>query len=303
MHHLPRPEGATPDDFKLSRRAIAGLFAAGYALGAGPLRAEPITTSSEGLFTATDFAPSGDARLPVYVAMPEGARRRPVVVVVPEIFGLHEYIRDVARRLAKAGYVGVAFDPFVRAGDPSKLSETAPIIAIVETATDAQVMGDVRAVISWLGTNPKLGRGGAAARVRFADMRRVGITGFCWGGAVVWMAAARIAQIKAGVAWYGRLVRPAPTAFLGKEERQWPLDVAAELKAPVLGLYAGEDRGIPLADVERMQAALAAAGKDSRIEIFPGAAHGFHADYRAVYNKEAAEAGWAKLLDWFGRRL
>jgi carboxymethylenebutenolidase len=235
--------------------------------------------------------------------MPEGARRRPVVIVVPEIFGLHEYIRDVARRLAKAGYVGVAFDPFVRAGDPSKLSESAPIIAIVETATDVQVMGDIRAVISWLGTNPKLGREPRAARVRFADMRRVGITGFCWGGAVVWMACARIPQIKAGVAWYGRLVRPAPTAFLGKEERQWPVDVAGGLKAPVLGLYAGEDRGIPLSDVEAMQAALAAADSESRIEIFPGVAHGFHADYRAVYDKAAAEAGWARLLDWFAKRL
>lgn len=303
MRHLPRPEGPTPEDFKLSRRAIAGLLAAGYALGAAPLRAEPITTSAEGLFTASDFAPAGDARLPVYVAMPEGARRRPVVIVVPEIFGLHEYIRDVARRLAKAGYVAVAFDPFVRAGDPSKLTEFAPIVAIVETATDVQLMGDIRAVIAWLGTNPKLGRKGAAARARFADMRRIGITGFCWGGAAVWMAAARIPQIKAGVAWYGRLVRPAPTAFLGKEDRQWPIDVAADLKAPVLGLYAGADAGIPVSDVERMREAIAAAAGDSRIEVFPGVAHGFHADYRAVYDKEAAEAGWARLLDWFERRL
>jgi carboxymethylenebutenolidase len=302
---LSRPEGPAPEDFKLSRRALGGLLFAGYALGGGPLRAETIATDSQGLLTRTVEIPSNGVTLPGYIAMPEGAKKRPVVLVVSEVFGLHEYIRDVCRRLAKAGYVAVAPDLFVRAGDPAPLSDFAEIRKIVETATDAQVMGDLQATLDWLKSNPDVGQGGGGfgGRRKFADTGRVGITGFCWGGAVVWMAAAQLPQIKAGVAWYGRLARPKPTDFLGAENRRWPLEVVDRLHAPVLGLYAGEDKGIPVSDVEAMRAALARASKPGELVVYPGAQHGFHADYRQSYDKAAAEDGWKRLLDWFHRYL
>jgi carboxymethylenebutenolidase len=306
MVHLLRPEGHTSEELKLSRRGLAGLMFAGYALGAGPASAQaPITTDAQGLFTSTVSIPSDGFQLPAYLAMPANARRRPVVLVVPEVFGLHEYIRDVCRRLAKLGYVAIAPDLFARAGDPAPLSDFAEIRKIVTTATNAQVLGDLEATLRWLDSNPSLGRrGGLFGLPRFADTSRVGITGFCWGGAVVWMAMAASSRFKAGVAWYGRLSRPARTEFLGEEERPWPLDVADDLHGPVLGLYAGQDRGIPLADVERMRAALRAAGDTrSEIVVYPNVGHAFHADYRSSYDRAAAEDGWRRLTDWFRRNL
>jgi carboxymethylenebutenolidase len=298
--HLSRPEGFTAEDLKTTRRTLGGLLFAGYALGAGPLNAAAITTDTEGLFAAAVKIPSGGVELPAYIAMPEKARRKPVVIVVSEVFGLHEYIRDLCRRLAKAGYVAVAPDFFVRAGDPAPLDDFAEIRKIVETATNDQILGDIQATIDWLGSKPELGQKEKA----FADLKRVGITGFCWGGAAVWMAAALVPKIKAGVAWYGRLVKPKAGDFLGAEDRPWPVDVAGRLHAPVLGLYAGQDKGIPVSDVEAMRAALAAAGdKRSEIQVFPDAQHGFHADYRSAYNQADAEAGWNRLLDWFKRKL
>jgi carboxymethylenebutenolidase len=303
MHVLKGPDGPGARDFDLTRRAAGGLLFAGYALGAGPLRAEPIHTDETGLIARMVEIPAADGvKLPAYLAMPERARRAPVIVVISEVFGLHEYIRDVCRRLAKLGYVAIAPDLFVRAGDPSRLTDFDEIKKIVSTATNAQVMGDVEATLDWLATEPDVGQ---PKGQRFADLRRVGITGFCWGGGAVWMAMAADPRFKAGVAWYGRLARPRPGEMGGDEAREWPIDVAARLHGPVLGLYAGKDQGITAASIEEMRSALKAAGdRKSEILVYPEASHGFHADYRAAtYDQPAAEDGWQRLTQWFDRYL
>jgi carboxymethylenebutenolidase len=298
MSLLTRPEGPEPEDFHLSRRMIGAAMFAGYTLAAGPIRAETITTDAKGLFTATVKIPSHGAELPAYLAMPEDARRAPVIVVISEIFGLHEYIRDVVRRLAKLGYVAIATDFFARAGNPAGMTmqQMQDIQKIVATATDKQVMGDIEATLDFLASDPALGQ-----RHRgFANLRRVGITGFCWGGGVTWMAMAEVPRVKTGVAWYGRLARPAKTT----EDRKYPLELIARIHGPVLGLYAGKDQGIPVSDVEAMRAALKAKGdKTSELIVYPDAQHGFHADYRPSYNQADAEDGWKRLTAWFQAHL
>jgi carboxymethylenebutenolidase len=287
MTILTRPEGSEPQDFHLSRRGVASLFFAGFAVSALSAQAEPIATDTAGLITSDELIPATDLPLPAYVARPNAKGRFPVIIVVSEVFGIHEYIRDTCRRLAKLGYVAVAPAFFHRAGDPAPLKDFKAIQKIVETATNDQVQGDLAACLAWLKDQP------------FAD-RRVGITGFCWGGAVVWMALAKFKAFRAGVAWYGRLSHPPAGQFLGNEDRPWPLDVVADLKAPVLGLYAGKDRGIPLTDVEAMKTALKAAHKrGSDIIVYPDAQHGFHADYRETYDAAAAADGWQRLLTHF----
>jgi carboxymethylenebutenolidase len=227
--------------------------------------------------------------LPAYVARPSAAGRKGAVIVINEIFGIHEYIKDVCRRFAREGYVAIAPDYFDRAGDPAPLTDFGAIREIVGQASYEQVMGDTSGAIDWLK---------AAA---FVEGEKLGVTGFCWGGGFVWMAAAFLANLKAGVAWYGRLAAPAAGDFGAEANRPWPINVAADIAVPVLGLYAGEDQSIPLADVERMRAALEAAGNPTRSEIivFPNASHGFHADYRESYNAEAAADGWRRCLAWF----
>jgi carboxymethylenebutenolidase len=281
---LTTPEGPS-GQIAPSRRGLGLLtMVAGYAAAITPVRAAAITTPDTGLITGMVAYPSQGFSLPAYVARPAGRGRRPVIIVVNEIFGLHEYIRDVCRRLAQAGYVAIAPGFFLRDGDPAVLTDFAQIMPIVNKATNAQVMGDITATIAWID------------KQRFADKSKIGITGFCWGGAVVWMASALTNRIKAGVAWYGRLhARDGST-----DVRQWPLDVASQLQSPVLGLYAENDSGIPLSTVEDMRARLAAAGKtQSSIIVYPGAQHGFHADYRPQYNANAAIDGWAKMLAFF----
>ncbi|MBW3616750.1 MAG: dienelactone hydrolase family protein [Proteobacteria bacterium] len=288
--HLLRPEGSEPADLNLSRRGLAGLFFGGFALAALSAEAAPIVTDTVGLAAGEVIIPTRNSQMPAYYARPDRRGREPVVIVVSEVFGVHEYIRDVCRRLAKSGYFAVAPAFFHRAGDPAPLTDFAEIRKLVGTATNEQVMGDIAATLSWVKAQPN------------ADGRRIGITGFCWGGAVTWMAAARFRDFRAGVAWYGRLTAPAPADFLGGEQRPWPIDVVGQLNAPVLGLYAEKDQGIPLESVERMRTALRAAGKrGSDIVVYPGAQHGFHADYRAAHNAVAAEDGWRRLLDHFRR--
>lgn len=290
MVALTRPEGSQPEDFAATRRgALGGLFFAGYAVAGRSAEAAPITTDSTGLVAAEVAIPQRDGPLPAYLARPaRPGGRSPVVIVISEVFGVHAYIKDVCRRLAKLGYVAIAPDFFHRAGDPAPLESFAAIQKIVETATNEQVMGDLAATLAWLRAQ------------RFADPRRIAVTGFCWGGAAVWMAVDRFPDLKAGVAWYGRLTAPKPGTFLGDEVRPWPVDVAPQLRAPVLGLYAGKDQGIPMADVRLMRAALQASGKTgSRVLVYTEAAHGFHADYRGAYDEAAAKDGWAKMLAHF----
>jgi carboxymethylenebutenolidase len=299
MPTLIRPEGPEPDDFRFSRRALAagalgGLAFAGYAPAALAAQAAPVTTDDDDLTIEQTTWPAPDGfDLPAYIARPTGAGPYPVVVVVSEIFGVHEYIRDVCRRLAKAGYAAIAPAFFVRVEDPAPLSDMTRIQQIVAAAGYEQIMGDVSATLDW-----------ASAQL-WANSDKVGITGWCWGGKVVWQAAARFAAIDAGVAWYGRL---APAANATPEQvsggRPWPVDLAGDLKAPVLGLYGEADQGIPLPSVEAMRAALQRAGQtDSAIQVYPGAPHGFHADYRDSYRAADAADGWRRLLTFFDARL
>ena len=288
MTVLTRPDGTLPEDLHLSRRSVAAFIAAGYAAAAVSADAAPITTSAEGLVTETVTMAGG---LPGYVARPAAKGRHPAVIVVNEVFGVHEWIKDICRRLARAGYVAIAPAFFFRA-DPDNtlatLQEFPPIMKIVATAGNDQVMGDVAATLDWLGTQS------------FAAPRRTAITGFCWGGSVVWMAAARFDRLKAGAAWYGRIKGP-PTST---EARQWPIDVAAMLKAPVLGLYGALDKGIPVADAEAMAEALIAskanpASARSTIKIYANADHGFLADYRPSFNAVDGSDAWGRMLAHF----
>jgi carboxymethylenebutenolidase len=283
MTVLTRPEGTLPEDLHISRRGITTLIAAGYAAAAVGADAAPITTSADGLTTAIVTMP-GD--LPAYVARPAGTGKHPAVIVVNEVFGVHEWIKDVCRRLARAGYVAIAPAFFYR-NDPDNtlatLKDFPAIIKIVGEAKNDQVMGDVATAIAWLESQS------------FVNGKRLAITGFCWGGSVVWMAAAQFPQLKAGGAWYGR-IRGAPNAT---EARQYPIDLAASLKAPVLGLYGALDKGIPVGDVEAMQAALEAAGSKSSIKLYANSDHGFLADYRPSYNPVDGPDAWGRLLAHF----
>ncbi|WP_428151196.1 dienelactone hydrolase family protein [Brevundimonas sp.] len=297
MTVLTRPEGQTAEDFRVSRRTLGGLTAGamftGYAVAALAQEARPITTDAEGLATDMVSYPSDGFDLPAYVARPEGDGPFPVVIVVSEIFGLHAYIQDVCRRLAKEGYAAIAPAFFVRVEDPAPLADMQRIQAIVAAAGYEQVMGDIDATLEW------------ASGQLWANVDKVGITGFCWGGKVVWQAAARFTAIDAGVAWYGRLA-PSPTATPEQVEagRPYPVDLAGDLKGVVIGNYGGQDQGIPNDTVAAMQAALTAAGAtESGIKLYPDAPHGFHADYRASYRPTAAADGWARLLALFEARL
>ena len=283
---LSTPEG----NFDPTRRTIAAsLFFSGYAAAAVSSCAAPVTTPSDELITEdVTVAGAGGYQLPAYVARPASGPARAAIIVVNEIFGIHDYIKDVCRRFAREGYVALAPDYFDRAGDPAPLTDFNQIRAIVGQAGHEQVMGDTEGALYWL------------AEQSFVK-DAIGITGFCWGGTVVWMAAARFAHVKAGVAWYGRLAAPAPNAAFAETGRAYPYDIAATIHAPVLGLYGGQDQGIPLADVENMRAALSAADNPtgSEIVVYPDAHHGFHADYRESYNAEAAADGWRRCLAWF----
>ncbi len=266
------------------REVVATTLAAGFALAVQPVSAQTlITTDTAGLTAGEVKIPVSDGEIPGYRAMPAAGRTFPVVLVVQEIFGVHEHIRDICRRLAKLGYFAVAPELYARQGDVSKMSDASEILSkVVSKVPDAQVMSDLDATAAWARTT---GSG---------DIERLGITGFCWGGRIVWLYAAHSSRLKAGVAWYGRLVGERTEL-----QPQHPIDVAASLKAPVLGLYGGQDPGIPLDSVEAMRRALRAAGSPSEIVVYPDAPHGFHADYRPSYRREAARDGWRRLVEWF----
>ena len=270
----------------MSRRDfVRGAVGSGFAAAVLPVGAQTVRTDSAGLVVGEVTIPVGDFKMPAYRAMPAGAAKPlPVVLVVSEIFGVHEHIADVARRFAKLGYLALAPELFVRQGDAGAYGEVATLMReVVSKVPDAQLLNDLDATVSWAGAN-----GG--------DPARLGITGFCWGGRVTWLFAAHNPALKAGVAWYGRLVG-APTALAPRN----PVDLAGSLAAPVLGLYGGEDPGIPLDTIEQMKKALAAgsaAARRSQFVVYPQAPHAFHADYRPSYRKDAADDGWLRCIAW-----
>jgi carboxymethylenebutenolidase len=255
----------------------------GFAAAVQPIAAATITTSAEGLIAGDTKIRASDFDIPAYRAMPEKGKSFPIVIVVQEIFGVHEHIKDVCRRLAHLGYVAVAPELYARQGNVSEMKDFQEIFAkVVSRVPDAQVMADLDAAVEW------------AARESHGDRARLGLTGFCWGGRIAWLYAAHSGELKAAAAWYGRVVgNPAPL------QPKSPIDVVADLKAPVLGLYGGEDHAIPVDTLERMRAALDAAGKPSSIVIYPQAGHAFHADYRSSYHRASAEDGWRRMIEWF----
>ena len=275
---------STAPEAQVTRRQfVVTTLAAGFALAVQPVSAETITTDTKGLIAGEVEIPTRDGQIPAYRAMPATGNLFPVVLVVQEIFGVHEHIRDICRRFAKLGHLAVAPELFAHQGDVSKMSDINDIVSkVVSKVPDAQVMSDLDATVAWADRSSK------------GDIAKLGITGFCWGGRIVWLYAAHNPQLKAGVAWYGRLVGRA-----NELQPKHPIDVAASLKAPVLGLYGGDDSGIPLDTVEQMRKALKAQASPSEIIVYPNTPHGFHGDYRPSYRKEQAEDGWKRLREWF----
>lgn len=284
----PEFESLVPAQSFDRRSFLVTSLGVGFALAVQPVMAQTaIKTDDAGLLAGEVKVPVKDGEMVAYRALPKGANKPPVVLVVSEIFGAHEYIRDVCRRLAKQGYCAIAPELFARQGDPRQYSSIAEIIANITNKTpDAQVMSDLDATVAW-------------AASKGADTNRLAITGFCWGGRITWLYSAHNPQVKAGVAWYGRLVGEA-SALTPRH----PTDLVGELKAPVLGLYGGLDTGIPLASIETMEAALkagSAAARLSQIHLYDNAPHAFHADYRPSYHKAEAEDGWQRMLAWFNK--
>jgi carboxymethylenebutenolidase len=279
-------DSLTPSRDFSRRDFVRTSVGTGFAAAVLPVTAQTVVkTDTTGLVAGEVTIPVGDFKLPAYRAAPAGVANAPVVLVVSEIFGVHEHIADVARRFAKAGYFAIAPEMFVRQGDAGSYGEIAKLIAeVINKVPDAQVMGDLDACLAW-------------ARGQGADTGRTGVTGFCWGGRITWLYSAHNPAVKAGVAWYGRLVG-APSALTPAH----PVDLAGKLNGPVLGLYGGADTGIPLDTVDKMKAALAAgspAAKKSDFVVYPDAPNAFHADYRPSYRKDAAEDGWKRCLAWF----
>ena len=263
------------------REFVMTALAGGFAAAVVPVSAQTITTDNKGLTAGEVSIRVADGEMPAYRAMPAGGKDLPTVLVVQEIFGVHEHIRDLCRRLAKEGYLAIAPELYARQGDVSKLKEFNDIIAVVNKVPDVQVMSDLDATAAWAANN-----GG--------NVDKMAVTGFCWGGRITWMYAAHNPKLKAGVAWYGGLTRPA-TALSPTH----PIDIVATLTVPVLGLYGGADTGIPADTVEKMRAALKAAGSPSEIVVYADTPHGFHADYRPSYRPGEANDGWKRLMIWF----
>ncbi len=265
------------------REFVVTTLAAGFALAVQPVSAATITTDTKGLEAGEVKIPVKDGEMPAYRAMPSTGGPFPVILVVQEIFGVHEHIKDLCRRLAKLGYLAIAPELYARQGDVSKIEKIQDILSkVVSKVPDSQVMADLDATVAWA---KKSGKG---------DTAKLGITGFCWGGRIVWLYAAHSKNLKAGVAWYGRLKGKATEL-----QPKYPLDLVGELKAPVLGLYGGADQGIPADTVEEMKMALKKAGKPSELVLYPDTPHGFNADYRESYRKDKAEDGWKRMLAWF----
>jgi len=264
------------------RDFVVSSLATGFALAVQPVSAQTITTDTDGLSAGEVKIPTADGGIPAYRAMPAKGKNFPVILVVQEIFGVHEHIKDVARRFAKLGYMAIAPELYFRQGDVSKLKDNMEIFAqVVNKVPDAQVMSDLDAAVAYAAKNS-------------GNAGKLGITGFCWGGRITWLYAAHNPKVTAGVAWYGRLV-----GDKSEMTPRHPLDVVEKINAPILGLYGGADAGIPNDTVEQMNAALKKAGKKSMIHLYPDTPHAFHADYRPSYRKEQADDGWKRAIAWF----
>jgi carboxymethylenebutenolidase len=277
-------------NLELSRReALAALAAAGgYALGAEPVLAQAITTDTKGLVTGTvNVAGADGTPIPVYEAYPEQAGEYPVVLVISEVWGVHEWIKDITRRFAKEGYYAIAPELFSREGGLAQVTDMQKVLGVVFGAPLKRIVGDLRAGVEYARKQPA------------ANGDRIGVTGFCWGGGVTLLFSAAYKDTKAAVPWYGSITR----ALKDEPKPVAPLDVAAEIPCPVLLLYSGVDQGIPVSDVEKMEAALKAAGRPVEKVIYPDAPHGFLADYRPSYRQEAAKDGWTRTLAWFQKYL
>jgi carboxymethylenebutenolidase len=276
-------QGLLPRSQWSRRGFVMTSLATGFALSVQPVSAEAIHTDATGLEAGEVKVPVPDGTIPAYRAMPDKGGPFPTVLVVQEIFGVHEHIKDLCRRLAKVGYYAIAPELYARQGNPAGISDIQELIkTIVSKVPDAEVMSDLDSTVAFAKASGK------------ADTTKLAITGFCWGGGIVWRYAAHNPALKAAVAWYGPLDRP-PTELQPKS----PINLVDDLKAPVLGLYGGADTGIPVESVERMRAACQEAHKTCQLVIYPDAPHGFNADYRPSYRADAAKDGWAKMLSWF----
>jgi carboxymethylenebutenolidase len=275
MSHLP-PAALTRRGF------VVTSLAAGFALAVQPISAETIVTDSNGLTVGEVKIPVSDGEIPGYRAMPAEGGPFATILVVQEVFGVHEHIKDICRRLAKAGYFAVAPALYARQGDVTQMSNMDDVMKVVAKVPEAEVASDLDATVAWAASTGK------------ADTTRLGITGFCWGGRQVWLYAEHNPKVKAAVAWYGPLNRPSSQMTPVN-----PMDQVAQLQVPVLGLYGGADQGIPMDQIKAMQAALKAADKPSEIVVYPDTPHGFNADYRPSYRPEQAKDGWKRMLAWF----
>jgi len=279
-------EGMSRRQF-LAQMSIASATLAGLAIAAKPVAGEIIATPTAGLIATKVSLTSGNFQIPIYEARPEASGRYPVVLVIPEIFGMHEHIKDVTRRFAKAGYLGITFEPYAREGGVLNLPDMDAVRKVVDVIPDQRVMEDLDAVLAYAKGHPA------------ALPDRIGVTGFCRGGMYTLLFAARSRDLKAAVAWYGQ-IRPAKTPGV---RTAGPLDVASQIGIPVLGLYGGEDLGIPVADVKAMESALKSHGKTAQFVVYPGTPHAFYADYRPSYRPEAARDAWGRCIAWFNQYL
>jgi carboxymethylenebutenolidase len=271
----------------LAGAAVTGVSLAGFAVAATPVAGQVITTPTEGLAVTESKVQVADFQVPIYEARPAAAGRYPVVLILPEAWGMHEHIKDMARRFAREGFLGITFEPYAREGGVLQLPDQASVMRVINAVPDARVMGDLDAIVAYAKQHPS------------AQGDRIGVTGFCRGGLYVLLFAAHSREVKAAVAWYGA-IKPAKTPGI---RTVGPLDVAAQIKCPVLGLYGEADQGIPVADVKEMEAALKAAGATAEFIEYPGAPHAFNADYRPSYRPEAAKDGWSRCVAWFNRYL
>jgi carboxymethylenebutenolidase len=279
-------EGMSRRQF-LARTVAAGATIAGFAVASKAVAGEIITTPADGLAVSDGKVGVGGFQVPIYEARPSAPGKYPVVIVIPEIWGMHEYIKDVVRRFAKRGFLAITFEPYARTGGVLQIEDREALMKVVNAVPDAQVMGDLTAIVAY------------AKKLPAARADRIGVTGFCRGGLYTLLFAAQSPDVKAAVPWYGP-VKPPKTAGI---RTAGPLDLAAQIKAPVLGLYGGADQGIPVADVKELEAALKAAGKTAEFVIYSDAPHAFHADYRPSFRENAAKDAWARCLAWFKKYL